>query len=131
MRIYQGVDIVEISKFKNVCINNKDFVSDIFSEKEIEYCLSKRNPYIHLAGRFAAKEASLKALGTGLSATGIDKALREIEVVSESSGKPRLSFSGWTNNISNKRGISHLTVSISHTDNYAVAMVILTGQDTV
>ncbi|MBI4682260.1 MAG: holo-ACP synthase [Nitrospirae bacterium] len=131
MRIFQGVDIVEISKLKQVILKNEDFVSDIFSEKEIEYCLSKRNPYIHLAGRFAAKEASLKALGIGMSGTGIDKAFKEIEVVTGPSGKPELYFSGWTENISKKKSINQLTVSISHSENYAIATVILTGQDTV
>ena len=131
MHIYQGVDIVEVAKLKKALLNNKDFASDIFSEKEKKYCLSKRDPYIHFAGRFAAKEASLKALGIGMSGTGIDKTLKEIEVLPGSSGKPLLSFSGWMEKISRKKGIKQFTVSISHSENYAVATVILKGQDTV
>jgi holo-[acyl-carrier protein] synthase len=127
MKIYQGIDIVEISKFKKVFLDNDDFVSDIFSEKEKEYCLSKKDPYIHFAGRFAAKEASLKALGMGMSGAGIDSMFKEIEIIPRSSGKPVLSFSGWTEKVSRKKGISQFTVSISHSENYAVATVILAG----
>ncbi len=131
MRIFQGVDIVEISKFKRVFLRNRDLVTDIFSEKERDYCLSKKDPYIHLAGRFAAKEASLKAMGIGMSGRGIDAIFREIEIVPESSGRPRLTFSGWAEKISRKKRINQLTVSISHSDNYAVATVILVGDENI
>ena len=76
-------------------------------------------------------KASLKALGIGMSGTGIDNTLKEIEILPGSSGKPLLSFSGWTEKISRKKGIKQFTVSISHSENYAVATVILTGRDTV
>jgi holo-[acyl-carrier protein] synthase len=131
MHIYQGVDIVEVSKLKKILLRSDEFASDIYSEKEKEYCLSKKDPYIHFAGRFAAKEASLKALGIGMSGTGIDNTLKEIEVLTASSGRPLLSFSGWMEKICRKKGIKQFTVSISHSENYAVATVILTGQDTV
>ena len=131
MKIYQGVDIVEISKFKKIFTTHKDFVTDIFSDGERDYCMSKKNPHIHFAGRFAAKEASLKALGIGMSGTGIDNTLKEIEVLPAKSGKPVLTFSGWAAKISSKKRINQLTVSISHSENYAVATVILTGHDTV
>ena len=127
MRIYQGVDIVEISKLKKVFTNNKDFASDIFTEKERAYCLSKKDPFPHFAARFAAKEAGLKALGMGMSGTGIDNSFQEIEVVRSQSGKPGLSLSGWTEKISRKKNVDQLTVSISHSADYAVATVIMTG----
>lgn len=126
-KIYQGVDIVEVPKFKKIFLKNKDFASDIFTKKEREYCLSRKDPYIHFAGRFAAKEASLKALGTGLSGSGIDHIFQEIEVVPNTSGNPILYFSGWAEKISKKRKINQFTVSISHSSNYAVATVILAG----
>ena len=124
-KIYQGVDIVEVSKFKKIFHGRKALISDIFSEREQEYCLSRQDPYLHFAGRFAAKEASLKALGIGMSGSGIDNALREIEVQNSSSGRPLLLLSGWTKKVSSRKGITQLTVSISHTGNYAVATVIL------
>jgi holo-[acyl-carrier protein] synthase len=131
MKIYQGVDLVEISKFKKIFMKNKGLVSDVFTEQEIGYCTSKKDPYIHFAARFAAKEAGLKALGIGMSGTGIDNTLREIEVVNAPSGRPELVFHGWADKISTKRKISQATVSISHSGNYAVATVILTGEFTV
>lgn len=131
MRIYQGVDMVDLPRFRSVSRRSTGFLADIFSEKEREYCLSKRDPDIHFAGRFAAKEAGLKALGIGMTGSGIDNTLREIEVLPGPSGKPVLSFSGWAEKIRRKKGIRQLTVSISHTDSYAVATVILTGEDAV
>lgn len=131
MKIYQGIDIVEVSKFRKVFLRHRDLVQDIFTEKEIDYCESKKDPYLHFAGRFAVKEAGLKALGVGMSGTGIDHAFREIETLPGASGKPRLSFSGWTQKISSKKGIDQFTVSISHSASYAVATVILTGPDAV
>jgi holo-[acyl-carrier protein] synthase len=127
MKIYQGVDIVEISKLKKVFTNNKDFATDIFTEKERDYCFSKKDPFPHFAARFAAKEAGLKALGMGMSGTGIDNSFQEIEVVRSKSGKPGLFLSGWIQKISRKKNVDQLTVSISHSADYAVATVIMTG----
>jgi holo-[acyl-carrier protein] synthase len=128
MKIYQGVDIVEISKLKKVFTNNKDFPTDIFTEKERDYCMSKKDPFPHFAARFAAKEAGLKALGMGMSGTGIDNAFKEIEVDRSQSGKPGLSLGGWTEKISRKKNINQLTVSMSHSADYAIATVIMTGK---
>ncbi len=127
MQILQGVDLVGVAKFKEIFQRNKDFVSDIFTEAERGYCLSKKEPHIHFAGRFAAKEACIKALGMGLSGAGIDHSFQEIEVTSHSSGKPLISISGWAAKVASKKGISQLTVSISHSSDYAVATVILVG----
>ncbi len=127
MKIYQGVDIVEISKLKKVFTNNKDFATDIFTEKERDYCFSKKDPFPHFAARFAAKEAGLKALGMGMSGTGIDNSFQEIEVIRSKSGKPGLSLGGWIQKISRKKNVDQLTVSISHSADYAVATVIMTG----
>ena len=125
MQVYQGVDIVEITRIKDIILRNKDFIADIFTERERDYCMSKKDPYIHFAGRFAAKEAGLKALGLGMSGTGIDSTLQEIEITSHSSGRPVLNMSGWAHKISQKKHIAQFTVSISHSENYAVATVIL------
>ena len=131
MKIYQGVDIVEIPKLKQVLLRNDNFISEIFTEKERDYCQSRKDPYQHYAGRFAVKEASLKALGIGMSGTGIDHIFKEIETLPGPSGKPGLSFTGWAEKISKKKKIEQLTVSISHSSDYAVATVILTGRDSV
>jgi len=125
IKIHQGIDIVEITKLKKILLANRSFASDIFTEAERRYCESKKDPYRHYAGRFASKEAALKALGMGMSGTGIDKTLKEIEVTTAPSGKPSLSLIGWTGKISKRKKISQHTVSISHSGKYAVATVML------
>ena len=82
IHILQGIDIVPVSKIKRILLTRPELAEEIFTDREREYCFSRPDPYVHLAGRFAAKEACLKALGTGLSGSGIDGALREIEVTS-------------------------------------------------
>jgi len=127
MKLYQGIDIVEVLKFRKIFLGNNNFMNDIFTEREREYCQSRKKPFIHFAGRFAVKEASLKALGIGMSGSGIDHAFQEIETVPGPSGKPSLSFRGWVEKISGKKKIRQMTVSISHSADYAVASVILVG----
>ena len=126
--ILQGVDIVQVSKIKGIMLARPEFASEIFTNREWEYCFSRPNPFIHLAGRFAAKEACLKALGTGLSGDGIDGALREIEVVDEKSGRPVLRLSGWTEKIGRRKKVYQYSVSISHSGDFAIASVILAAQ---
>jgi holo-[acyl-carrier protein] synthase len=127
MRIYQGVDLIEIPKFAGILERHRDFEAEIFSPAEREYCASKKEPRAHLAGRFAAKEAFMKAIGTGFSGVGIDNLFQEIEVTNHVSGRPVLSVTGWAERMCRKKKIDHLAVSISHSANYAVATVILTA----
>ncbi len=127
IQIHQGVDLVEISKFKEILQRHSQFVSDIFTERERAYCESMKDPYPHLAGRFAAKESYLKALGTGIAASGIDSMFQEIEVIPAASGKPGISVRGWAEKIAKRKKISQCSLSISHTLHYAVATVILIG----
>ncbi|RJQ44160.1 MAG: holo-[acyl-carrier-protein] synthase [Nitrospiraceae bacterium] len=131
MELYQGIDMVQVSKFRDVFRKHTNFASDIFTEKEREYCETRKDPHIHFAGRFAVKEAALKALGIGMSGSGIDHAFQEIETIPGASGKPLLGFSGWVEKISRKRGIRQITVSISHSGDYAVASVILVKENNV
>jgi holo-[acyl-carrier protein] synthase len=128
IRIHQGIDIVEISKFKRVARRNRPFLSDIFTERERAYCQSSKDPLVHFAGRFAAKESYAKALGTGFSGPGVDHMFQEIEVVTAPSGKPEISVSGWVAKIAKKKKIDQCSVSISHSAHYAVASVILIGE---
>jgi len=123
--ILQGIDIVAVSKMRKIMLARPDFAVEIFSNREREYCFSRRDPYVHLAGRFAAKEACLKALGTGMSGSGIDGSLREIEVTPARSGRPVLSLSGWAEKIGRRRKVYECTVSISHSGDFAIASVIL------
>jgi holo-[acyl-carrier protein] synthase len=129
MRIFQGIDLVPVSKIKEIMVRSPGFSEEIFTPDEREYCLSRPDPYIHFAGRFAAKEACLKALGKGLSGNGIDGSLKEIEVVPDRAGRPVLSISGWTAKIGNRKKIDQFTVSISHSGDFAVASVVLGGRE--
>ncbi len=125
MRILQGVDIVQVSKMERVLLAHPGLASEIFTEGERDYCFKKSKPHQHLAGRFAAKEACLKALGLGLSGEGIDGALQEIEVVAGISGKPALRVRGRVESTGRRKKVYQYTVSISHSGDYAVASVIL------
>ncbi|MBI5633762.1 MAG: holo-ACP synthase [Nitrospirae bacterium] len=125
IQIHQGVDIVDIARFRDVAFRNADFFADIFTEGEREYCSSQKNAELHFAGRFAAKEACLKALGMGLSSAGMGHALQEIEITRHASGRPALSLNGWAASVSRRKGIYQHTISISHTDHTAVASVVM------
>jgi holo-[acyl-carrier protein] synthase len=129
IQIHQGIDIVDVRKFKEITLRNKQFIPDIFTQREQEYCLSRKDPSVHFAGRFAAKEACMKALGWGLSLTGIDNMFMEIEIVQQTSGQPLLFLSGWALKIGKKKRIHQHTVSISHAGHTAIAMVILVGTE--
>lgn len=124
MRILQGVDLVELAKFREVFSRHPSLALDLFTEDERSYCGSRRDPCLHFAGRFAAKEAALKALGIGIAA-GIDHALQEVEISRAESGKPGLNLRGWVANVSRRLRVHEATVSISHSGEYAVATVIL------
>lgn len=124
MRVYQGIDIVDIAKLRKMLQKNASLIDEVFTEKEREYCLSHKNHVVHFAGRFAAKEACLKALGTGLTS---GMSLKEIEIINHPSGRPELSLKGWAARISRSRKVVQKSVSISHAGDYAVASVIMLG----
>jgi len=129
IQIHQGVDIVDVVRFKEVAGRHRAFLSDIFTQGEMEYCLSMKDPHQHFAGRFAAKEACLKALGIGLSSAGTGHTLKEIEISRHPSGRPLLLLNGWAATISKRKRINQHTVSISHTSGTAVATVMLVADD--
>ena len=118
-----GVDIVEVSRIKNAAVRwEKNFLQRIFTDKELEYSNERTTSYQHLAARFAAKEAVLKALGNGWANRA---EWRDIEVWNEESGKPNVRLRGEVLRMSNERGVTDVIVSLSHTRTYAVANVIL------
>jgi len=122
-----GIDIIEISRIKNAVIRWKDsFLKRIFTENEINYSQARKFSYQHLAARFAAKEAVLKAIGDS-SIHQIN--LREVEVLNDKSGKPFIRLSGAAKKIKEKRKISDIIISMSHTHKLAVASAILIKND--
>ena len=116
-----GTDIVSIERIKNAIVKFKEkFQGKIFTREEWDYCWNKKNPYPSLAARFAAKEAVLKALGTGKS--GIK--WRDIEIKLDPKGKPSINLSGLAAETARTQYISNFNLSLSHCSKYAVAFVV-------
>ena len=113
-----GVDMVEIPRIERVARRYGDrFLQRIYTEREIAYC---RGRAPQLAGRFAAKEAAMKSLGTG--ARGVR--WRDIEVVREGGRAPTIKLYGSAHARARRLGIDHLAVSLSHSEENAVAFVV-------
>jgi holo-[acyl-carrier protein] synthase len=118
-----GVDLVENDRIEKIIQKwGEKFLSRVFSDREVAYCRRHAQASIHYGARFAVKESFLKAIGTGL---GRGVKLLEIEVVNEESGKPQLMLSGGAREYLVKAGIERIHLSITHTKNYASAMVLL------
>lgn len=118
-----GTDIIEIQRIAK-SIENNNFKERVFSKTEIAYCEAKINKAESFAVRFAAKESFFKALGSGLR-DGM--ALREVEVVNDELGKPVVSVFGKTAETVKEKKIRNIHVSLSHTKEMAIAMIVLEG----
>jgi holo-[acyl-carrier protein] synthase len=119
-----GLDIVEVARIAKALRGSKSIAERVFTSEEIQYCSQHKNKYQHFAGRFAAKEAALKALGTGWQA-GIR--WRDVETTAGPMGEPRLTFYGKAAAIFEESKAKRCLLSITHATNYAVASVVLDG----
>lgn len=118
-----GIDTVEISRFQRFLDeDNQALLNRLFAPAEQEYCRTKKQSASCLAARFAAKEAFVKAMGTGLR-DGM--CWTEIEVSNDQLGKPFLKLSGHTLKLFSKRGDATTHLSLSHDGGHAVAQVVL------
>ena len=108
-----GVDIVEIERMQRILERTKSFAEKTFSKAERAYCDKKSNPAAHYATRFAAKEAVVKALGTGFSG-GIW--VRDIEVVRDKKGKPSVVLSGRAKEVAEEQGVDGFNNSIEQAE---------------
>ncbi len=118
-----GVDIVEIERIRDLRARQGErFHEKIFTPAEVEYCLARKQADQHFAARFAAKEAVMKALGTGW-AKGVT--FKNIEVVRAGDASPRLLLHGPTAEIAAQKGVQRFHLSLTHSDLYAVAQVVL------
>ena len=118
-----GIDIVDIRRFrKTIATHGEKFLSRIFLPSEKKYCGAKPNPWIHYAGRFAAKEAVAKAFGTGI---GKEIAWLDIEVLSLDSNAPLVKLRRCAKRFAGRRGIKNILVSISHTHAHTAAVALL------
>lgn len=113
-----GLDVVKIERMREILDRTPSFARRIYSDQEQAYCNSKAVPAIHYATRFAAKEAVLKALGTGFS-EGIGP--RDVEVRRGSKGRPYVVLHGRAREVAAEMGVSELPISLSYTHEEAVA----------
>lgn len=114
-----GNDILEIERIRgSIDRHGQHFLNRIFTQKEQDYCYKFQDPVPHFAGRFTAKEAIAKALGTGF---GTHLSWHDIEIVNDDLGKPIVILSG---NINEKFKKPHILLSISHSQNYATSVAI-------
>lgn len=125
MIIGMGIDLIEISRIEAALTRyGERFLHRVFTPDELAYARRKHHPAPHLAGRFAAKEAALKALGTGKSG-GIR--WRDVEILSSPGGKPRIEFHGRAWDRFRALGGRQAHVSLSHGREIAIAQVIIEG----
>ncbi len=120
-----GVDIAEVERVKAAIERHGEtFLRRVYTTREREYCERFKNKYERYAGRFAAKEAAMKALGTGWS-----RGVRwvDVEVVRESGGRPTIALYGEAAKIAKVLGVERVALSITHTDTQAFAQVIFEG----
>ncbi len=123
MIVGTGIDIVEVPRVGAAIARFGDrFLRRIYTAAEIRYCDSKINRIERYAARFAAKEAALKAIGTGWK-RGV--AWTEVEVTREAGGRPTIAFSGKAAEFAKRLGAKRASVSLSHTAEQAIAQVIL------
>lgn len=116
-----GCDIIEIERIARA-IKRESFIQRVFTAKEAAYCQSRgQQAAASFAARFAAKEAVLKALGTGLR----EGSLQEIAVANDALGKPLVQLSGHFAELSRQLGVKNIQISLSHSRDFAVAYVIM------
>ena len=122
MIVGTGIDIVEVDRIKKSLEKSSKFKSLVFAIEEVSYCETEGSGYESYAGRFAAKEAFFKALGTGWR----DKlAFYEVCVINDQFGKPIINLVGETRKVMDNRKDQVIHLSISHSKNYATAIVII------
>jgi holo-[acyl-carrier protein] synthase len=126
MIVGTGVDIAEVGRIRAAVERHGDrFLKRVFTPAEVRYCLGKANAAERLAARFAAKEAGMKAIGTGLS-HGVT--WQSVEVVRFPGQRPTLAFSGKAAEIAARLGCKRTHLSLSHTADQAIAHVILESE---
>jgi len=125
MIIGTGVDLAEVDRIREACERYGDrFLQRVFTPAEIAYASRKANKYERFAARFAAKEAGMKAIGTGWRG-GVR--WQDFEVVNEPSGRPTLRFHGVARQVAERLGVKSVQLSLTHTGALALAHVILEG----
>ena len=120
-----GTDIIEIDRISNAINNTPMFLEKIFTKRELDQLTRSKLRVESVAGNFAAKEAVSKALGTGVRGFG----LKDIEILRDELGKPIVNTYNNLREICIKYNIKEIKVSISHSENYAVANAIIISEN--
>jgi holo-[acyl-carrier protein] synthase len=122
-----GVDIAEVERVKGAIERHGEvFLRRVYTAREREYCERFKNKFERYAGRFAAKEAAMKALGTGW---GRGVRWVDVEVVREKGGRPTIALAGEAKNVAERLGVKYIALSITHTETQAFAEVIFEGSE--
>jgi holo-[acyl-carrier protein] synthase len=122
MIIGMGIDVAEVSRIREVIESQSErFLRRVYTLDEVAYCEQFRNKFERYAARFAAKEATMKALGTGWS-----RGVRwvDVEVVRQRGRRPTISLKGEARKIADALGVKNIALSITHTSDQAIAQVI-------
>ncbi len=117
-----GIDIIHVPRVDKGLVRTEGLKETLFTAREIAYCESRGKSSQHFAARFAAKEAFLKAMGSGWRD---GYRFNEIEILNDGSGKPEAFVHGKVKTFCEEKGISRVHVSLSHTQDLAEAVVIL------
>jgi holo-[acyl-carrier protein] synthase len=124
--VAHGIDLVDCPRIEDMIKRHGErFVRRVFTDAEQAYAEANRNNTEKLAGRFAAKEAILKLMGTGWRGK---IAWTDIEVINNDAGQPEVTLSGEVRKIAERLGIEHISVSITHTANFAIASAVALAQ---
>jgi holo-[acyl-carrier protein] synthase len=123
MIVGMGTDLAEVDRIqRSVDRYGERFLTRVYTAREVEYSMRKRNYAERLAGRFAAKEAGMKAIGTGWR---MGVTWKDFEVVNQPSGRPTLLLTGVAAAIAENLGVRAISLSLTHTSNVALAVVVL------
>lgn len=115
-----GTDLVEVERFRRIVARTPTILDRMFTDEEQAYADKRRDPTERYAVRFAAKEAVLKALGTGLG----EVPLKEIEVVRAESGAPSVQLHGKAADVAEAKGVTRWLLTLTHTDSLAQAIAV-------
>ena len=120
-----GLDLERVDRFDPAASKGGEgLLREVLTTAELAYCAGMRRPAAFYAVRFAAKEALFKALGTGKRGS---MSWRDVEVVHDALDKPSLLLTGESRAIADRMGVTRIHVSLTHTDDYAAAVVVLEG----
>jgi len=124
--IAHGIDLVDCPRIEQMIQRHGErFIKRVFTVGEQAYARKNKNELEKLAGRFAAKEAILKLMGTGWRGK---IAWTDIEVINNAAGQPEVTLSGEVEKIADKLGVKHISISITHTANFAIASAVALAQ---